>query len=249
MNALIRLENVSLNTGVSHKEISLLNNISFSVNVGEKIAIIGPSGAGKTSLLRLINRLSSPSKGEIYLENQNYREIPVIQLRQKVTLVLQESKLLGMTVAEALAYPLKLRKLPEKAIAERLEFWIEKIHLPTEWLQRTEVQLSVGQRQLVAIARALIIQPKILLLDEPTSALDGGRAKYLINVLNEVANTANMAIFMVNHQWEFVQEFGSQVIYLDRGEIISDTPSHLTNWEKLRQEIINAEAREAEEWN
>ena len=246
--AQLRLDQVSLSGSVgSHY---LLKNISFEVPAGDRIAIIGPSGAGKTSLLRLLNRLREPIAGSIYLENQDYRQIPVIQLRQQVTLVPQESKLLGMTVQEALAYPLVLRGLPRAEIQQRLSYWLEQLHIPEDWLGRTEVQLSVGQRQLVAIARALVIQPKILLLDEPTSALDAGRASYLVQVLTQLASSSQTTILMVNHQLELAQMFCTRVLYLQHGQLLQDAPNSLAlDWAKLRETLIQAEAQATEEWS
>ena len=248
--AQLRLEQVSLSTSVGSQNIGTprLSNISFEVFKGSRIAIIGPSGAGKTSLLRLLNRLSEPTSGSIYLENQEYRLLPVIQLRQQVTLVLQESKLLGMTVYEALKYALVLRGLPRSEIGQRLSYTIEQLHIPLEWLEKTELQLSVGQRQLVAIARALMIQPKILLLDEPTSALDAGRASYLIEILTHLATSSQTTILMVNHQLELAQQFCTQVLYLQESELILNTPNSQVDWEKLRQTLVQAQTREAQEW-
>ena len=245
--AQLQLEQVSLFTSIGAQY--LLKDISLEVFKGDRIAIVGPSGAGKTSLLRLLNRLSEPTAGSIYLENQEYRQIPVIQLRQQVTLVLQESKLLGMTVQEALKYPLVLRGLPRSQIQQRLAYWMEQLHIPVDWLGKTELQLSVGQRQLVAIARALVIQPQILLLDEPTSALDAGRASHLIQVLSQLANSGETTILMVNHQLELAQLFSTRVLYLQNGQLILDAPnSNQMNWEKLRETLIHAEATAAEEW-
>lgn len=251
--AQLRLEQVSLSASVSlqgnHKGLPLIKDISFEVFKGDRIAIVGPSGAGKTSLLRLLNRLRDPTAGSIYLENQEYRQIPVLQLRQQVTLVSQESKLLGMTVKEALAYPLVLRGLPQSQIQQRLEYWSEQLHIPEDWLGRTEVQLSVGQRQLVAIARALVIQPKILLLDEPTSALDAGRASHLLQVLTQLAQSSQTTILMVNHQLELAQVFCTRVLHLQQGQLIQDAPHSLAlDWVKLRETLIQAEAQAVEEW-
>lgn len=245
--AQLRLEQVSLSASVgSHY---LLKDISFEVLPADRIAVIGPSGAGKTSLLRLLNRLSEPTAGSIYLENQEYRQIPVIQLRQEVTLVPQESKLLGMTVQEALAYPLILRSMPRSQIQQRISHSIEQLHIPEEWMGRTEVQLSVGQRQLVAIARALVIQPKILLLDEPTSALDAGRASLLLQVLTQLATSSQTTILMVNHQLELAKLFCTRVLHLQHGQLVRDAPNSLAlDWDKLRQNMIQAEAQVADEW-
>lgn len=243
----MRLERVNLTASVGSQY--LLKDISFEVLPGDRLAIVGPSGAGKTSLLRLLNRLSEPTSGAIYLENQDYKQIPVIQLRQQVTLVQQESKLLGMTVKEALEYGLILRKLPRSQITERISSGIEQLNIPTEWLERTELQLSVGQRQLVAIARALVIQPKILLLDEPTSALDAGRASQLLQVLTKLASNSQTTILMVNHQLELAQQFCTRVLYVEHGKLIQDAPNENLNWAKLRETLIKAETQVAEEWS
>jgi len=245
--AQLRLDQVSLSASVGSQYA--LQDISFEVFKGSRIAIVGPSGAGKTSLLRLLNRLSEPTAGAIYLENQDYRQIPVIQLRQQMTLVQQESKLLGMTVKAALEYGLILRNLARSQIQQRISYWIEQLNIPIEWLERTEVQLSVGQRQLVAIARALVIQPKILLLDEPTSALDAGKASHLLQVLTELATNSHTTIFMVNHQLELAQQFCTRVLYLQQGQLIQDAANDNLDWTKLRAELIKAEVQAAEEWS
>ncbi len=241
----LRLDNVSLKTPIASSY--LLDNISFQVHKGDRTAIIGPSGAGKTTLLRLLNRLSSPTSGSIYLENREYGQIPPIALRRQITLVIQESKLLGMSVREALAYPLKLRGVNSSEIGERISGVIEQLHIPQEWLIRTELQLSVGQKQLVAIARAIVLQPKILLLDEPTSALDAGKAHHLIQVLTELTN-AKTTILMVNHQLELAQEFATRVLYLQQGKLLENSPSHQINWGEMRQNLIKAEAQTEQEW-
>ena len=235
------LKQVSLTASVGSSY--LLQNISFAVSAGDRLTIIGPSGAGKTSLLRLLNRLSEPSDGSIYLENLRLSQIPVVQLRQQVVLVPQEPKLLGMTVQEALAYPLVLQKLPKGEIQKRVEDWTIKLKIPKDWLERNEWQLSLGQRQLVAIARALAMQPKILLLDEPTSALDTGIAYRLLEVLTQLASSSKTAILMVNHHLELAQKFASRVLYLQNGQLLEDTPATQLDWAKLRDNLVQAEAK------
>lgn len=245
-NPQLRLDQVTLNAKIgSH---ALLQDISFDVFEGDRLAVVGPSGAGKTSLLRVMNRLSEVSQGNIFFENQNISHIPVLQLRKQITLVPQESKLLGMTVRQALEYPLHLRNLPRHTIQQRLMTYIESLRIPEEWLDRTEVQLSVGQRQWVAIARALMIQPKLLLLDEPTSALDAGRGGHLMNVLTEIAHTQPLTIVMVNHQLDMAQHFASRVLYLQQGKLLHDRPSDQIDWAKLKQNLVDAETMAAEEW-
>jgi D-methionine transport system ATP-binding protein len=222
----------------------ILQDISFEVSKGDRIAIVGPSGAGKTHLLRLINRLSEASSGNIYLENQEYHQTPVLQIREHVTLVLQESKLLGMTVKEALAYPLVLRGFPKQTIQQRMSHWIEQLQIPDDWLGRTEVQLSTGQRQLVAIARALVIQPKILLLDEPTSALDASTAFRLLEVLNQLAQSHQTTILLVSHQIELVQNFSTRLFYLQQGRLLLNQKASLVDWINLQERLRQAQAQE-----
>jgi D-methionine transport system ATP-binding protein len=243
----LRLEQVNLFTKLNTQAKDnfqghpILEDISFEVFQGDRIAIVGATGAGKTQLLRLLNRLSEPSSGKIYLENQEYTQIPVLQLRASVILVLQESKLLGMTVKEALAYPLVLRGLPKQTIQQRLSDWIEQLHIPNDWLERTEVQLSVGQRQLVAIARALVIQPKILLLDEPTSALDLSTASHVIQILNQLAQSHQMTILMVNHQIEIVKMFCTRVLHLQQGRLLRNQTASLIDWRDLQENLMQAQ--------
>lgn len=242
----LRVEQVNLAASMGSQY--LIRDISFAVPAGSRLCIIGSSGAGKTSLLRLLNRLSEPTSGAIYLENQDIRKIPVIELRRQVMLVPQEPKLLGMTVREALAYPQTLQQTPQRQIEERLESCRELLHIPGDWLERTELQLSVGQRQLVAIARALVIQPKILLLDEPTSALDAGIASRVLGVLADLAHKNNISILMVNHQLDMAQLFCRRVLYLQEGQLLQDTLADQLNWQQLRKRLVEAETQAAQEW-
>jgi D-methionine transport system ATP-binding protein len=109
------------------------------------------------------------------------------------------------------------------------------------------LQLSTGQKQLVAIARGIILQPKILLLDEPTSALDAGKAAHLLQVLTQLTN-GQTTILMVNHQLELSEQFSTRVLHLQRGKLLEDSPSDQINWVQLRQNLIKAEAEAQQEW-
>ncbi|MFM2063817.1 MAG: hypothetical protein RLZZ507_3488 [Cyanobacteriota bacterium] len=248
---MLKLEQVNLFTKLKSQAKSnlpgypILQDISFQVFPGDRITIVGSAGAGKTSLLRLINRLTEPTSGKIYLENQEYHQIPVIQLRQQVTLVHQETKLLGMTVGEAIAYPLVLRKWPQQQIQEKVSYWREQLQIPDQWLGRTEVQLSAGQRQLVAIARALVIQPKILLLDEPISALDPGQASRLMNIITQLTQPPHQApktaILMVNHQLDLAQEFSTRLLHLQQGQVLANLSAPDIKWEDLKNNLIAAQ--------
>ncbi|MGK7940086.1 MAG: ATP-binding cassette domain-containing protein [Crocosphaera sp.] len=215
---LLKLSDVSLTDALGKHQ--LLENISFTVNQGDRLAIVGPSGSGKTTLLRLLNRLQDPQTGTIFFESQPLDGFPIIDLRQQIVLVPQEPKLLGMTVQETLAYPLILQKLPQAEIQQRISYWRSQLSIPDDWLERHELQLSLGQRQLISIARGLVMQAKLLLLDEPTSALDRERALGLIEVLKTITEDTKTTIIMVNHQLDLVEQFKHQVLQLNQGKIV-----------------------------
>jgi D-methionine transport system ATP-binding protein len=239
----IQLEQVSLSTALGLHY--LLRNVSFEVFPGERVGLIGPSGSGKTSLLRLLNRLSELTTGAIYLQGQEIRQINVLTLRQQVMLVPQEPKLLGMTVQAALAYPLVLRGVSQSIIQQRLQHWMQQLGMTDDWLQRGELQLSVGQRQLVSIGRALMTEPQILLLDEPTSALDLGRIEQLMQVLVKSEQT----LIIATHQLELVQRFCDRLLWLEEGELVQNLEVAGVDWDKLRETFKRQEQATASEWN
>ena len=214
---LLRLSDVGFKDQSGHHQ--LLTQISFEVRRGDRLGIVGPSGAGKTTLLRLINRLQDPTSGLIEWDSQPLYNIPIIKLRQQIVLVPQEPKLLGMTVAQTLAYPLILQQLSKPEIEQRISRWRSQLTIPDDWLNRHELQLSLGQRQLVSIARGLVMQPQLLLLDEPTSALDSNRAHQLIKTLINLSQTNQTTIIMINHQQQLVETFAQGILTLRQGQI------------------------------
>ena len=238
---ILNLERVSLQAMGSY----LLQDISLTIQSGEIIGLVGASGSGKTSLLRLLNNLVSPSRGKISLDKQPYELYSAVELRRRLVLVPQEPKLLGMTVMEAIGYPLKLQAASGKT---QIDTWVDRLRIPTEWLSKTELQLSLGQRQLVSIARALIVQPQILLLDEPTSALDVGIANHLLKVLKQLNQEQNLTIIIVNHQLELIQDFCDRLLLLERGILLQDTLATPSNWQAVSQQICRLQSEEAKEW-
>lgn len=242
---ILSLEQVSLQAIGSDY---LLQDISFTVQPGEIVGVVGASGSGKTSLLRLLNNLVSPSRGKISLEEQPFELYFPVELRRRLVLVPQEPKLLGMTVIEALNYPLKL--LPASSSKTiQIDTWIDLLRIPTEWLPKTELQLSLGQRQLVSIARALIMQPQIILLDEPTSALDVGIANHLLKVLRQLNQEQNLTIIIVNHQLELIRDFCDRLLLLERGILLQDMLATPSNWQQVSQQICQFQLRLEEEWS
>ena len=243
---ILELKQVNLARSIDSSYI--LKDLSFKLWKGDRLAIIGGNGSGKTTLLKLLNRLNTPTNGEIYLENIAFKETPIIQLRTQVVLVPSEPKLLGMKVKETLTYPLVLQKLPKVEIQQRLETWINQLKISEDWLERNELELSLGQRQLVTIARALMMQPKILLLDEPTSALDIANTSNLIKHLINLSVNNYLTIIMVNHQLDIAKQFANRVIYLENGKITENCDNLNLDWHNFQEKLKQTGALDGQEW-
>jgi D-methionine transport system ATP-binding protein len=226
----------------------LLTDVSFSLAAGEGITLTGVTGAGKSTLLRLLNRLSEPTTGQILLDGTNYQTILPIALRRRIMLVSQEPKLLGMKVREALAYPLQLQSLNPEEIKQRIVTITDRLQMPTEWFDRTEVQLSAGQKQLISIARGLITQPQILLLDEPIANLDFITSERVLEMITNIAKTQQMGLIVVNHQLELAVRFSDRLLYLQDGKLLLDRVSTSVDWQELQQQIRDAEREANAEW-
>ncbi len=216
--------------------------------VGESITLTGITGAGKSTLFRLLNRLSEPTGGQILLAGVNYQTIPPIDLRRRVMLVSQEPRLLGMKVREALAYPLQLQSLSSEEIKQRIVTITEQLQIPIEWFDRTESQLSAGQKQLISIARGIITQPQILLLDEPIANLDFTTAERVLTTLKTIATSQQMAIITINHQLELAVRFSDRLLYLQDRKIVVDRTSETVNWQDIQQQIRESERKSITEW-
>ena len=229
---LLELKNISLTTNLG--ETSLLDNICLKIIAQEKIGIVGASGAGKSTLLKLLNHLYSPTEGEFLYQSRSISTLEPIKLRNEIVLVPQEPKLLGMSVQKALTYPLELQKLSPSQIKHKLYQCLELFSLPESWLSRYEQELSLGQRQLISIARGVIMSPKILLLDEPTSALDSGKAQWLLDILINL----KMTIVVVNHNLKWIKDFANRIVWLDKGVICQDLTTPQIDWKMIEQNLI-----------
>jgi D-methionine transport system ATP-binding protein len=227
----------------------LLTDISFSLAAGECITLTGITGAGKSTLLRLINRLSEPTSGEILVDGENYRSIPPTTLRQRVMLVSQEPKLLGMKVREVLAYPLQLQSVSVEEIKQRIVTVAEQFEIPTDWFDRNESQLSAGQKQIVSIARGVITRPQILLLDEPIANLDPTTAERILQTIFNICQLQQVGAIIVNHQLESAAKFSNRLLYLQDGKLLIDKVSTSVDWQNLQQQIRESEDRSIAEWD
>jgi D-methionine transport system ATP-binding protein len=252
MPPLISLDRVCLTTASQRPpqlrrkgslEHPLLQDISLDFAAGEIVGMVGPIGAGKTSLLRLLNRLVDPTQGRLRWQGQDYASVP--SLRQQVMLVPQEPKLLGMTVAQAIGYGLELRHCPGPEIQQRSAQWQQRLAIPSNWLDKTEVSLSLGQRQWVTIARALVCESPVLLLDEPTAHLDGNYTARLRQILLE--DPARLVV-IASHDFDWLATVCQRVLTLQQGRLVQDQPQTDCDWAKLTAQIQAASAAIADEW-
>ncbi|MEI6427793.1 MAG: ABC transporter ATP-binding protein [Pseudanabaena sp. ELA607] len=229
---------------------SILRSISCPLPAGECIAIVGATGSGKSTLLRLLNRLIDVTEGEITHNEKPIKQIPVNELRRRIVLVPQESRLLDMTVLDALLYPLRLQKLAPEIANQRLDHWLTVLDFERHLLSRTALELSLGQRQWVAICRGLMMEPEVLLLDEPTSALDYGIARHLCNVLRQyVIDHPQRTVIMTNHQLELIQNWCDRLIHLHRGQLAQVyAPPVGSDWESVANFLVESAHQEAAEW-
>ncbi|MEM1254136.1 MAG: ATP-binding cassette domain-containing protein [Cyanobacteria bacterium P01_H01_bin.21] len=236
-DTLLEFSDVSLRAGVGIG--LLLDRLSFAIAPKTRLAIVGPSGAGKTSLLRLMNRLSDPTSGQITYRQKPLTQYPVIDLRRQIGLVMQDSKLLGQSVEDTLCYPARLQGKSAATTRRVLQPWLERLKIPQDWLTRQATELSVGQRQRVVIARTLATEPDIVLLDEPTAAQDMGYAQHLLTYLANPETVS--AVVMVNHQLELMETWATHVLHLQNGRLVTYQPSNQVDWGHLKQAIVDAQ--------
>jgi D-methionine transport system ATP-binding protein len=218
---------------------SILQPLTFAVAAGEMILVTGAKGVGKTLLLRLLNRLTEPSGGTVYLAGQDYRLMALPQLRRQVALVSAEPNLLGMTVQAALLYPLQLQKLSARDAAQRLVQLLGQIPIPESWLPLLEPQLSIDQRQIVSLARSLVLQPQVLLWDEPAQYLDA----IWWQRVQSIAREQGMAVIMTGKPADLGV---SRVLYLRAGQLAEEQSA--VNWAELGAEIDRTEQAAAADW-
>ncbi|NJP06400.1 MAG: ATP-binding cassette domain-containing protein [Chloroflexaceae bacterium] len=205
---------------------TLVDAIALALHAGEIVAMIGPSGSGKSSLLRLLNRLDEPTSGTVLLWGEDYRTLPPRQLRSQVGLVMQQPYLFRGSVADNIRFgPRQRQMLLDDATVDGL---LDSVGL-TGYGQRDVKHLSGGEAQRVAIVRTLANQPHVLLLDEPTSALDEASEQIIERVLVGYVSQQQAACLLVSHRPEQVQRLAQRVLSMDRGHLtaIEETMEHI----------------------
>ncbi|MCW1411243.1 amino acid ABC transporter ATP-binding protein [Rhizobium sp. 1AS11] len=201
-----------------------LNDVSLDVAAGEVVVIIGPSGSGKSTLCRTINRLEAINSGQILIEGRPLPEEgkPLAALRAEVGMVFQSFNLFAhKTILENVALgPVRVRGLP-RAEAERQALELLAAVGVKDQAAKMPAQLSGGQQQRAAIARALAMNPKIMLFDEPTSALDPEMVSGVLDVMRDLADRG-MTMVVVTHEMGFARSAADRVVFMDGGRIIEE---------------------------
>ena len=235
---IIQVENVSKWFG----DFQALKDINLEVFLKEKIVVCGPSGSGKSTLIRCINRLEEHQKGKIIVDgielSENTKNIE--QVRAEVGMVFQQFNLfphLSILDNCSLA-PIWVKKMPKKQAEELALKELEKVQI-SDQAKKFPGQLSGGQQQRAAIARALCMQPKIMLFDEPTSALDPEMIKEVLDAMVNLAK-AGMTMIVVTHEMGFAKEVADEVIFMDEGMIVekADTKEFFANPKSDRTKLF-----------
>jgi len=217
---MIKFENVTKKFG----SITALEDISFEIREGEFVFLIGPSGAGKTTVIKLILREFLPTKGKVIVGGEDVfkiskRKVPTF--RRQIGVVFQDFKLLiDRTVLENVTLPLEIKGTPERETKKQAEEILKVVGL---WERKDlfPAQLAVGEIQRVSLARAVITKPKLLLADEPTGNLDPDNSQQLIKLLKEI-NKEGTTVLMATHNENLVNFLKERVISLKEGKIIFD---------------------------
>ena len=219
---LLKIENINKKFG--KKEV--LKDISFEVHDKEIIAIVGPSGSGKSTLLRCINMIEPPTSGTIKYNKYNImkKNIDINKYRMNVGMVFQQFNLFShLTVIENITLvPIKLGLLNKEKAYKKGEKLLNDIGLLNKENEKP-INLSGGEQQRVAIVRALMMEPKLLLFDEPTSSLDPQMTREVLELIKEIATTG-MNMIIVSHELNFVKEVATRIIFIKEGKIIFDGP-------------------------
>ena len=218
--------NVS-NLSKSFGDHLVLNNISDTVELGEKVVIIGPSGSGKSTFLRCLNLLEAPSEGKIVFDGVEITspKVDINGVRRQMGMVFQHFNLFPhLTVMKNLTLaPVQTGLMKADEAEKQAQALLKRVGLP-EKADAYPAQLSGGQKQRIAIVRALAMKPKVMLFDEPTSALDPEMVGEVLEVMKELAHEG-MTMVVVTHEMGFAKEVGTRVLFMDEGQILEqNTP-------------------------
>lgn len=223
---MVRLENIGkVRRNPEGKDVTVLSGVSLEARQGEATVIVGPSGSGKSSLIRLINRLEDPTEGRILLDGEELARIDPLELRRRVGMVQQKPFMFEGTVLHNLQRPFLYRDAPPPpADSEEILRTLALSRLPAELLERDARTLSGGEQQRVSLARVLIGRPQVLLLDEPTSALDRPTSDRLAATFRDICRSERLAVVLVTHDLRLSGKVADRLIYLEGGRILEEGP-------------------------
>ena len=223
-NEMIQVKNLTKQFG----KLTVLDNISTSFSQGEVVSIIGPSGGGKSTFLRCLNLLETPTSGQVLVDGVDIcdKKTDINVHRQKMGMVFQQFNLFeNMNVMRNLtAAPVKIKKMPREQAEEKAIGLLKRVGLADKAASYPS-QLSGGQKQRIAIVRALMMEPEVMLFDEPTSALDPEMIGEVLDVMKALAESG-MTMIVVTHEMRFAREVSTRTLFLDGGHIEEDKPSH-----------------------
>lgn len=213
---MIKLENVTK----KYEDNVVLKDFNLEIPEGEFVTVIGSSGCGKTTLLKLVNGLLTPDEGKIFVNNQDISLLDQNKLRRQIGYVIQSIGLFPhMTIFENIAYVPRLLKTPKSDISVRVEELISMVDLEKEILRKYPDELSGGQKQRIGIARALAARPGIMLMDEPFGAVDEITRKVLQEEMMKIQKHLSITILFVTHDIREALRLGHRVIVMDKGRI------------------------------
>lgn len=229
------------NLNKSYGDLQVLKDISVEIKKGDIVAIIGPSGGGKSTFLRCLNRLEEPTSGQIIINKQNImdKKVNINKVRQKVSMVFQHFNLFeNKTVLENLTLaPIKTKLYTKEEAEKKADELLAKVGLSDKKFVYPK-NLSGGQKQRIAIARSLAMNPDIILFDEPTSALDPEMVGEVLNIMKEVAKDG-ITMLVVTHEMGFAKNVANRVFFMEGGIIAADDkPSRIfenSKNERLRE--------------
>lgn len=225
MKEILRLEHIQKFYGNQGNLTKAIRDISFSVNSGEFVGIMGASGSGKTTLLNCISTIDTVSAGHIYLDGADVTEIREKELarfrRENLGFVFQDFNLLDtLTISENIALALTINKVPEQQIAGKVQEMAQSLNI-IDILDKYPYQVSGGQKQRCACARAIINNPKLILADEPTGALDSHSSQMLLGTLQSINEQLGATILMVTHD-AFSASYAGRILFLRDGKIFTE---------------------------
>lgn len=225
MNTVLKLEHIQKYYGNEGNITKAIKDISFCVDAGEFLGIMGASGSGKTTLLNCISTIDRVSAGHIFLEETDVTEITPKSLarfrRENLGFVFQDFHLLDtLTISENIALALAISKTPARRVEPRVRDMAQKLNI-TDILNKYPYQVSGGQKQRCACARAMINNPKLLLADEPTGALDSHSSQMLLSTMQSINEQLGATILMVTHD-AFTASYASRILFLKDGEIFME---------------------------